>query len=359
MKRILGIIFTLVLASCGRADNLNLLVGTFTDTDSEGIYSYVLDQNSGAWELKSVAPSANPAFLAQSADGKTIFTVNENGTAEDGVEVFSFDAPDLKSVGQQKTATTGPCYVSTNGSLVLTANYSGGSMDIFSLKGGELQPCGESVAGSTGGPHPNQASAHVHCATFTPDGNYVLATDFSADRILHFRLDGGQLRQLKTVTPVNPGTGPRHITFSPDGAHAYVIGELSGEVTAFEYADGLLKQIQVAKADSLGAQGSADIHLSPDGRFLYASNRLKGDGIAIFSVDSASGRLSRVGYQPTAAHPRNFGITPNGKYLLCASRDENRVQIYERDPETGLLRDIHNDIPVSRPVCVMFVTQPR
>ena len=361
MKRIIGIIFTVVLASCGRADNLNLLIGTFTNADSEGIYSYTLDQNSGSWEQRSVAPSSNPAFLAQSEDGKTVFAVNENGTAEDGVEMFSFNAEDgtLESLQQRKTATTGPCYVSTNGELVLTANYSGGSMDVFRLEDGELQPCAGSVPGSTGGPHPNQSSSHVHCATFTPDGCYVLATDFSADRILHFSVSGEELRQLGTVTPVSAGTGPRHITFSPDGTHAYVIGELSGEVTAFDYADGALTQIQVAAADSLGAQGSADIHLSPDGKFLYASNRLKGDGIAIFSVDPDSGRLFRAGYQPTAAHPRNFCITPNGKFLLCASRDEDRVQIYERDPQTGLLSDIHNDIPVSRPVCVMFVSQTR
>ena len=117
------------------------------------------------------------------------------------------------------------------------------------------------------------------------------------------------------------GSGPRHLTFSPNGHYAYLINELSGTVIAFEYKDGDLKEMQTIAADTVNAQGSADIHISPDGKFLYASNRLKADGIAIFNIHPDNGMLSKAGYQLTGIHPRNFIITPNGKYLLVACRD--------------------------------------
>jgi 6-phosphogluconolactonase (cycloisomerase 2 family) len=137
--------------------------------------------------------------------------------------------------------------------------------------------------------------------------------------------------------------------------YAYVINELSGKVTAFQYTDGQLKVIQNIEADSVRAQGSADIHISPDGKFLYASNRLKEDGIAIFSINGKDGTLTQKGYQHTGIHPRNFIITPNGRFLLVACRDSNVIQIYERDINTGLLTDTRKDIKLSKPVCIKFV----
>ena len=154
---------------------------------------------------------------------------------------------------------------------------------------------------------------------------------------------------------VEAGSGPRHLTFAPNGSYAYLINELSGTVIAFEYSDGELKETQTIAADTVGAKGSGDIHISPDGKFLYASNRLKADGLAIFSIHPENGMLTKVGYQLTGIHPRNFIITPNGKYLLVACRDSNVIQVYERDTDTGLLTDIRKDIKVDKPVCIKFV----
>ena len=154
---------------------------------------------------------------------------------------------------------------------------------------------------------------------------------------------------------VKAGSGPRHLTFAPNGSYAYLINELSGTVIAFEYNDGELKEIQTIAADTVGAKGSGDIHISPDGKFLYASNRLKADGLAIFSIHPENGMLTKVGYQLTGIHPRNFIITPNGKYLLVACRDSNVIQVYERNTDTGLLTDIHKDIKMDKPVCIKFV----
>ena len=154
---------------------------------------------------------------------------------------------------------------------------------------------------------------------------------------------------------VAPGSGPRHLIFNSDGKFAYLINEIGGTVIAFRYADGMLDEIQTVAADTVNAQGSGDIHLSPDGKYLYASNRLKADGVAIFKVDETNGTLTKVGYQLTGIHPRNFIITPNGKYLLVACRDTNVIQIFERDQATGLLTDIKKDIKVDKPVCLKFV----
>ena len=135
----------------------------------------------------------------------------------------------------------------------------------------------------------------------------------------------------------------------------YVIGELSGRVTVFAYADGKLSPIQTVEADAAHAAGSADIHTTPDGRFLYVSNRLKDDGIVCFSIDPKSGMLTEIGKQATGIHPRNFVITPNGKYLLCACRDSNVIQIFEINPSTGQLKNTGKEIKTAQPVCLKWV----
>ena len=209
--------------------------------------------------------------------------------------------------------------------------------------------------GTTGGPDlTRQDMPHVHCACFTPDGKYALATDFSADRILSYRLIGQKVIANGVASSVSADSGPRHLIFSKDGRFAYLMSELSGKVTLFRYAEGRLERLQEIVSDSVGARGGADIHLSPDGRFLYSSNRLKAEGIAIFAVDTQTGLLTRIGDQPTAAHPRQFNITPNGQYLLCCCRDSDKIQVFRRDMQTGLLTDTHKDIPVSKAVCVQF-----
>ena len=215
--------------------------------------------------------------------------------------------------------------------------------------------------------------------TIDPSGEFVLTTNYMGGSITVFPLDKeGALGEVSHVIPINqvtersngasllneskrvdvplePGSGPRHICFHPDKPFAYLINELSEKVTAFSYAEGQMAITQYIEADTVGARGSADIHVSPDGRFLYASNRLKADGVAIFSIDSLNGSLTKVGYQLTGRHPRNFAISPNGKYLLVASRDDNVIQIFRRDASTGLLKDTGKEIRTSRPVCLKFL----
>jgi 6-phosphogluconolactonase (cycloisomerase 2 family) len=136
----------------------------------------------------------------------------------------------------------------------------------------------------------------------------------------------------------------------------YVINELSGSVVGFHYDKGELTEFQTIQADTLEGRASADIGISPNGKFLYASNRNKGDGIAVFSINETDGKLTKTGYQPTGRHPRNFVITPNGKYLLVASKDSSLIEVFEIDEHTGALKNTGKDITtVDTPVCLKFI----
>lgn len=352
----------IMLLSCFgivRAQEVEMMfVGTYTDGGSKGVYSYRFNQETGEAVVLDSLEMSNPSYLTISRDDRLIYVVSETHDDQASLNIVRI----TKNGGMRliDTALTGgedPCYVAANGGLVLTANYSGGSMSVFGLKQcGTLAELVTRFNGATGGPDlRRQQAPHVHCVCFTPDGRYVLATDFSADRILSFRIEGQNVMANDVAAQVSADSGPRHLTFSNDGRFAYLMSELSGKVTVFAYHEGRLEKLQEIVSDRVGARGGADIHLSPDGRYLYSSNRLKDEGIAIFAVDNQTGLLTSVGYQPTAMHPRQFNITPNGRFLLCCCRDSNIIQVFRRDADTGLLTDTHQDIPLSKPVCLQFL----
>ncbi|MBQ9499240.1 MAG: lactonase family protein [Bacteroidaceae bacterium] len=363
-KLLYTVLLGLGLAACQPTshvpDELNMLVGTYTGKGSEGIYTFRFDQANGTATPLDSAKVTNPSYVIPSADGTLVYAVTETSDSTAALNSYRFDkvTGKLAYINTQLTFGEDPCYIGSNGKIAVTANYTGGSMTVFPIASdGSLQPADTVFCGTIGGPDLNrQDSPHVHCTYFSPDGKYIFATDFSADRIIRYDLSNNAVRptESEVVTTLNADYGPRHIEFSADGTHAYVVGELSDDITVMDYADGSLTPKQVISGSDAGGRGGADIHLSPNGKFLYASHRLKEDGISIFSV-AADGTLTKVGYQPTGIHPRNFNITPNGKYLLCACRDSDVIQVYEINPQTGLLKDTKQDIHVSQVVCVKFV----
>jgi 6-phosphogluconolactonase (cycloisomerase 2 family) len=246
-----------------------------------------------------------------------------------------------------------PCYVSTDGTLLAVANYTGGTLATYSLRGdGGIAPLDSLLISGTGGPDlSRQDKPHVHCALFSPDGKHLFFSEFSADEIGRLDVVAGGVRGYCRAATLHPDYGPRHLLFDASGQHLYVIGELSGDITVFDYNEGALTEKQVIKADRMDARGAADIHFSPDGKFLYASLRLRGDGIAVFEV-GPGGLLSYVGYTATGPHPRNFNITPNGKWVLVACRDNDSVEVYARDRATGMLAPTGRSLAVERPVFV-------
>ena len=348
-------------ASQQRAEHeLTMLVGTYTSGSSKGIYTFRFNEESGVATPLSEIEVSNPSYLTLSPDNRFVYAVSEENDSTAAINAFAFDKKKgtLTLLNKQRTKGEDPCYVATDGKKVLTANYSGGTMSVFPIRyDGSLESVATLFQGTASGPDPDrQATPHIHCTLFSPDGNYIFATDFSADRILRYAVHSKEElpRPLAETVNIQPGSGPRHLIFSKDGKYAYLINELSGKVIAFTYSDGRLNEIQTIVADTIQARGSADIHLSPDGKYLYASNRLKEDGIAIFEVNPEKGTLAKVGYQLTGLHPRHFNITPNGKFLLVACRDSNMIQVFERDTVSGLLKNTGKNIKMSKPVCIQF-----
>ena len=378
----------LALSACTRPDVLTMFVGTYSD----GFYAYDFDQNAGA--LVSAEPIAkaempNPSYLA--VRGNKVYAVSEMPDTSASVWAWRYGGNGFELLNRQPTGifvegdgrsqpamtsttssvdagstssvipgSTGnlfhgedPCYVSTDGTLLAVANYSGGTLAVYRLReDGRIAPLDSLLISGIGGPDlSRQDKPHVHCAVFSPDGKHLLFSEFSADEIGRLDVYAGGVRNYCRAATLHSDYGPRHLLFDSAGTHLYVIGELSGDITVYDYANGSLTERQVVKADRFDARGAADLHLSPDGKFLYASLRLRGDGIAVFSVGS-DGMLTYVGYQATGLHPRNFNITPNGRFLLVACRDTDAIEIYSRSSETGLITFTGRTIPVERPVFV-------
>lgn len=353
----------------GSHDKLYLAVGTYTsENGSRGIYLYRFNTLTGKSDSVSMVEVTNPSYLTFSPNEQTLYAVGENDVEESVVHAFSFDKAKgtLQKINTQETKGSGPCYVTIDakGRNIHTANYGGGSISSFQVNDdGSLSPLLSLIQFSGSGPDSSrQQQPHLHSVAYSPDGLLLFAADLGSDKLYRFKVQetpfqGQPVIQESSMTEIEtpPGTGPRHFAFHPDGGrYLYLLGELSGEVVVYDHHNGELTEKQAIKADTVGARGSADIHVSPDGRFLYASNRLEADGIAIFAIDPDEGTLTRVGYQPTGSHPRNFAITPNGKYLLVASRDENRIQVFSVDEVSGLLNDTKQDILLSKPVCLKF-----
>ena len=366
LKYFLAGVLIMAITSCMQKDSeLFLFVGSYADATDPGINLFRFDVEKGtAVPVKGLSGIQDPSYLTVSRDGKFVYSVSETAVPDAKVCAYSFDkhTGTLSLLNEQKTDGSAPCYiwVDSKRRMAVTANYNGGSISVFSISAdGALLPA-EVYAYEGGRPGAErQAVPHLHCVYASPDENYLYANDLGTDRIYKYEIiasDKGL--SLREGTPASfslpVGEGPRHTVFHPNGKWAYLISELSGRVALMYYDKGNLPPVRFVEADTLHVSGSADIHITPDGRFLYASNRLKGDGIAIFSIDLENGQLTKIGYQLTGIHPRNFVITPNGKFLLCACRDSHIVQVYEIDKQSGLLKDTGKDIRVSKPVCLKF-----
>jgi 6-phosphogluconolactonase len=354
----------------GIAQEYFLFIGTYTGSGSKGIYVYRFDAATGTAQwVNNTDSAANPSFLALAPDGKHLYAVNETGGDQPGhASAYAFDRATgaLTFLNTQPTGGDHPCYVSVekSGRWAMVGNYSGGNLTAFPIRSdGTLKPYAQLVQHTgTGAIKERQERAHVHAAVFSPDQRYLFSPDLGTDKLMIYRFNAASKEPLQPAkvpfAKSTPGSGPRHFRFSPNKKFAYLIEELSGTVAAYAYKNGtltFLQRISTHPADYTGAKGSADIHLSPDGKFLYASNRGDANSIAVFSV-VASGRLQLKGIQSTmGVHPRNFMIDPTGQYLLVANALSDGVVIFRRSPKTGLLRDTGQRIGVPKPVCLQML----
>lgn len=344
MRKLAMAVSILLAAACGQNPS-TLFIGTYSD----GFFAY--DYKSGEEIAKADMP--NPSFLA--LKGTRVYAVSEMPDETAAVYAWRWGGNGFELLNMQPTGLPeggeDPCHVVTDGQRLAVSNYSGGTLAIYSLtEDGAIGPLDSLIVSRAGGQDPvRQCKPHVHCAAFTPDGKKLVFSEFSADAIGEVTMTPLGIKDYKTATMVPIEYGPRHLLFDEDGTHFYVIGELSGKIAVYDYKDGVFTMKQTVRADQVDARGAADIHFSPDGKFLYASLRLKNDGIAIFSV-AHDGTLTYEGYQLTGPHPRNFAVTENEVIVAC--RDSNAIEFYKRNRKTGLLTDSGRRIHVEKPVFV-------
>jgi 6-phosphogluconolactonase len=348
-----------------------LITGTYTNGKSKGIYVYRFNSVNGSAEAVSAVNISNPSFLAVSPDEKFIYAVQELADKKGTgglVTSFSFDKQQgtLAYLNQQSSGGDHPCYVSTDktGKWLATANYSSGSFSIHPvMENGSLGEATTIIKHEGSGPDKKRQTApHVHAAFFSADNRFLFVPDLGIDKVMIYAFDektGKIANARQPFAASEPGAGPRHICFNPANTFAYVLEELSGTVVTYQYKNGKLKRRQrisnMPPGDTAFA-GSADIHVSPDGKFLYASNRAASNTIAIFSINPKNGKLSLVGHQSTLGKtPRNFNIDPTGNFLLVANQNSDAIVIFKIDKETGLLTDTRNRIETGNPVCLKWI----
>ena len=308
-------------------------------------------------------------FLTISKDGKQVYSVSEVGKGEGSISAFSFDAPtgQLTFLNSASSGGNGPCYVSVDdqNKFVFSGNYGAGSVAAIPIKTDgslgddvqSIQHIGNSINKG------NQDKPHVHAAVLSGDNRYLFVPDLGTDKINIYKVDITSAQPLTAAEPafigVEAGSGPRHFTFHPNGKTAYLIQEMKGIVTAYNYENGSLDLLQskhMPPSNFKGKIDAADIHISPDGKFLYGSLRGDLDELVIYALDE-TGKMTYTGRQSTLGKtPRNFAIDPSGNFLLVGNQNSNSIIIFKRNQETGLLKPTGKNISVGSPVCLKFTS---
>lgn len=359
-KAVLATVTAAALAlavSCSSSEpaHLRLLVGTYTaNSGSLGVYLYDLDTETLEATLLDTAAAGNPSFVI--ANGSNAYSVSEFSDGTQGLYSYSLGDSTIDVSCFQGGSGGDPCNLLIAGGHLLSSDYTGGTLSIFQVEeDGGIGPIAAQFDART--LTPDAPEWHIHCAALSPDGEFVFITDLGADAIYRCRVDALPQPEFSTAFRYDSKEhpGPRHLTFSPDGKFAYLLGETGDCLSTFAYSNGELTHLQTIKAYEGDGRGSADIHIGPDGRFLYTSHRIKDDGIAVFAIDSENGLPEKRSFCPTGIHPRNFAITPDGKLLLCACRDSDSIEIYRISPATGELLQTGEVISLPSPVCIRIL----
>ncbi|THE13850.1 lactonase family protein [Bacillus timonensis] len=342
-------------------------VGTYTKGDSKGIYSFTLDTDEQEiTDVKLAAELGNPTYVTVSQDNRFLYSVVKDGEAG-GVAAYSIDRQTggLKLLNNDVTDGASPCHVSVNeaNNQVVTGNYHKGTIELYSVNSetGSIESSQSVVAHVGAGPHERQEKPHTHFSGFTPDEKYVVAIDLGIDKLITYEVKDGALKEVNSLS-VRPGSGPRHIAFHPNGKFAYIMTEISNEVVALAYdsSNGSFTELQyistIPSDFTENSQGSA-IHISKDGKFVYAGNRGH-NSIAVFQVNEETGELTLVQMASSEGDwPRDFVFDPSEKFIVGSNQESSNLVLYARNEQTGKLSFIESDITVPYPVCVKFLHQ--
>jgi 6-phosphogluconolactonase len=347
-------------------------VGTYTGPTSKGIYAYRFNAATGqSTSLGLVAETSNPSFLAIDRTRRFLYAVNEisdyQGQKSGGVSAFAIDRKTgkLTFLNEVPSRGTDPCYVTLDksGEYVLVANYGGGNVAAFPiLNEGRLGEAAAFIQHTGRGHDPErQEGPHAHEIELANDNRFAIAADLGLDELLIYHFDPAHGTLSPSNPPfakVQPGSGPRHFAFHPNGKYVYVINEMGSTVTAFSYdAHGTLKEQQTISTlpqDFKGKNDTAEIEVHPKGKFLYGSNRGH-DSIAVFAI-GPKGMLKAVEYVSTEGKmPRSFAIDPTGSYLFAANQGSNKIVVFRIDSKTGHLRPTGEALEAPAPVCIKFM----
>lgn len=342
-------------------------IGTYTTGESKGIYKVTVDTKDKKIENAELAAEIeNPTYLAISSDNKYLYSVMKKDDMG-GVAAYSIDTSTgkLNLINYQLSKGSSPCHVSLDkeNKFLFSANYHRGIVEVFPIgENGEIKPNSFVIKHEGSGPNKErQEKAHIHYSSLTPDQKYLCAVDLGIDKVALYAFDNGKLKKEERLSKkLKPGCGPRHMEFHPNEKFAYVITELTSEIITFEYSlkDNTLNEIEYISTlpeNYRGESIASAIHISCDGKYLYAGNRGH-DSIAIFSIDSVTGRLKLISHISTeGSFPRDFEIAPNGDFILAANQNSSNILIFDRDKNTGKLTKGLNEIFVPNPVCIKFL----
>jgi len=364
---------TLLLPACVRAGASGsgswlVYIGTYGPAEQDNIWLYRLDAATGTLtRVAGARGGAAPSYLTLDARHRFLYAVNEvdnyQGTPNGGVSAFAISQQSggLTLLNQQASAGTIPCFISLDpqGRYALVANYGSGTVAALPLNpDGTLQTASSQDQHTGRGPHKNQSNARAHCIVAGPGGKFFFAVDLGTDTVYGYTLEQGRLQ--RTTTPAfqaKPGAGPRILTFHPTRPLAFLINELDSTLTSLAYdaRQGTLREIQTVPclpADFTGWNACADVHVSPNGRFVVGSNRGH-NSLVVFALDEKTGRLTLVEHVALPGKtPRSFTFDPSGRVVLVAHQQSDTVVTYFADARTGRLTPTGTSVALPAPVCL-------
>lgn len=365
-------VFAMAVHSASAYDPI-LFASAFKPGEAGAIHAFQFDSASGAFKpLAQTTDVSNPFFLVVSPDKRFLYSIDAkvfSGPDNEFVAAYAIEGRTgkLKRLNKQSSLGTASCYldIDNSGKSVLVANYTTGSVAALPVQ--ENGTLGEAVSfiqhhGSSVDPQ-RQKSPNAHCIVISPDQRFALAADLGIDKIMIYQLDA----QSATLRPntaqpyaaVSPGSGPRHLTFHPHGQQVYVINELKNTITFFDYnaASGQLtarQTIPTLPADFTGVSHCADLKITPDGKYLYGTNRGH-DSLAMYRIQD-NGELELLGIEPSLGKgPQNLLISKDGRWLLCANMPGNNLVVFEIHPQTGQLKATGEPISIPMPSCLRWL----
>lgn len=352
-----------------------MFIGTYTKEGSKGIYAVRLDPTTGAFGAPELAAETpNPTFLAWHPSKPVLYTLGEgvgpDGKTSPGAASFAYDGAAGKITALNGRGAGGGSMThlvaDATGRTLIEVSYSGGQVATFPIEADGRLGERRAFIAHTGPLGPNktrQDKPHPHSVTLSPDNRFAFVADLGLDRVFIYKLDpatAGLTPNEPAWVAVTPGSGPRHTKFSTDGKFFYILGEIDGSMTtcAYDASTGALKPIQHTTTLPAGfvvtdPDRAAEVRVHPNGKFVYASNRGH-DSIAVFAVQP-DGTLKLVEITPCGGkHPRNFNLTPDGRWLVCANMESGNLVSFKVDAASGKLTPTGHTAKVPQPVCVLF-----